>query len=224
MMVKDGKNEKNASNTSGILRIIQSNPAQKAEPFKIWLAQVRSERLEEIAAPEKATTRAKTIYIKEGYESGWIAQRLRNSDSRKELTDNWSQRGATSTKDYVVLTDEIYKNTFHLSTKQYKKLKGIKNTKRNLIDNMSKLELAITNLAEVTANEMHDINNSQGVNNLKTDVIKSGKVAGEVRERIEKEIGKKIATRESYKELTTVERKHTDTILFGKNIDYYMGL
>lgn len=89
---------------------------------------------------------------------------------------------------------------------------------------MSKLELAITNLAEVTANEMHDINNSQGVNNLKTDVIKSGKVAGEVRERIEKEIGKKIATRESYKELTTVERKHTDTILCGKNIDYYMGL
>lgn len=99
------------------MRIIQSNPSQKAEPFKIWLAQVGSERLEEIVDPEKTTTRAKTIYIKKEYESGWIAQRLKNSDSRKELTDNWRQRGAKTTKDYAVLTDEIYKNTFDLSTK-----------------------------------------------------------------------------------------------------------
>lgn len=202
---KGGSQKVSCSNTAGILRIIQSIPSPKAEPFKLWLAQVGSERLEEIVDPEKAITRAKTTYIKKGYEPGWIAQRLKNIDSRKELTDNWKQRGARTSKDYAILTDEIYKNTFDLSTKQYKELKGIENTKRNLRDNMNKLELAITNLAEVTANEMHDINNSKGIDNLKTDVIKSGRIAGEARERIEKEIGKKIATKENYKELTNRE-------------------
>lgn len=207
MIAKDGKKRKiNTSNTAGILRIIQSIPSPKAEPFKLWLAQVGSERLEEIVDPEKAITRAKTTYIKKGYEPGWIAQRLKNIDSRKELTDNWKQRGAKTSKDYAILTDEIYKNTFDLSTKQYKELKGIENTKRNLRDNMNKLELAITNLAEVTANEMHDINNSKGIDKLKTDVIKSGRIAGEARERIEKEIGKKIATKENYKELTNKDK------------------
>lgn len=206
LIAKDGKKRNtDCANTAGILRIIQSIPSPKAEPFKLWLAQVGSERLEEIVDPEKAITRAKTTYIKKGYEPGWIAQRLKNIDSRKELTDNWKQRGARTSKDYAILTDEIYKNTFDLSTKQYKELKGIENTKRNLRDNMNKLELAITNLAEVTANEMHDINNSKGIDNLKTDVIKSGRIAGEARERIEKEIGKKIATKENYKELTNRE-------------------
>lgn len=203
---KGGIQKVSCSNTAGILRIIQSIPSPKAEPFKLWLAQVGSERLEEIVDPEKAITRAKTTYIKKGYEPGWIAQRLKNIDSRKELTDNWKQRGAKTSKDYAILTDEIYKNTFDLSTKQYKELKGIEHTKRNLRDNMNKLELAITNLAEVTANEMHDINDSKGIDNLKTDVIKSGKIAGEARERIEKEIGKKIATKENYKELTNKEK------------------
>lgn len=192
MLSKDGKAyNTDVANTEQLLRIIQSIPSPKAEPFKLWLAQVGSERLEEIVDPEKAITRAKTTYIKKGYEPGWIAQRLKNIDSRKELTDNWKQRGAKTSKDYAILTDEIYKNTFDLSTKQYKELKGIENTKRNLRDNMNKLELAITNLAEVTANEMHDINDSKGIDNLKTDVIKSGRIAGEARERIEKEIGKK---------------------------------
>lgn len=207
LIAKDGKKRNtDCANTAGILRIIQSIPSPKAEPFKLWLAQVGSERLEEIVDPEKAITRAKTTYIKKGYEPGWIAQRLKNIDSRKELTDNWKQRGAKTSKDYAILTDEIYKNTFDLSTKQYKELKGIENTKRNLRDNMNKLELAITNLAEVTANEMHDINNSKGIDNLKTDVIKSGKIAGEARARIEKEIGKKIATKENYKELTNKDK------------------
>lgn len=187
------------ANTEQLLRIIQSIPSPKAEPFKMWLAQVGSERLDEIVDPEKAITRAKTTYIKKGYDNGWISQRLKNIDSIKELTDNWKNRGISTSKDYAILTDEIYKNTFDLSTKQYKELKGINNTKRNLRDNMNKLELAITNLAEVTADEMHDINNSIGVNQLKTDVIKSGKIAGETRVKIEKEIGKKIATKENVK-------------------------
>lgn len=202
-----GMQKTSCSNTEGILRIIQSIPSPKAEPFKLWLAKVGSERLEEIVDPEKAIIRAKTTYIKKGYDNGWIAQRLKNIDSRKELTDNWRSRGAKTSNDYAVLTDEIYKNTFDLSTKQYKELKGIENTKRNLRDNMNKLELAITNLAEVTANEMHDINNSIGVDNLKTDVRKSGRIAGETRQRIEKEIGKKIASSENYKNLTNNENK-----------------
>lgn len=208
MKAVDGKlRMTDTANTEELLRIIQSIPSPKAEPFKLWLAQVGSERLEEIVDPEKAITRAKTTYIKKGYDSAWIAQRLKNIDSRKELTDNWKQRGARTSKDYAILTDEIYKNTFDLSTKQYKELKGINNTKRNLRDSMNKLELAITNLAEVTANEMHDINNSIGVESLKTDVIKSGKIAGETREKIENELGKKIATKDNYKELTNKEIK-----------------
>ena len=199
MKSKDGKSyNTDAANTEQLL---------KAEPFKLWLAQVGSERLEEIVDPEKAITRAKTTYIKKGYDTAWIAQRLKNIDSRKELTDNWKQRGAKTSKDYAILTDEIYKNTFDLSTKQYKELKGINNTKRNLRDSMNKLELAITNLAEVTANEMHDINDSKGIENLKTDVVKSGKIAGETRERIECELGKKIATKDNYMELTNKETK-----------------
>ncbi len=208
MIGRDGKNRRvNGANTAGILRIIQSIPSPKAEPFKMWLAQVGSERLEEIVDPEKAITRAKTTYIKKGYDNAWIAQRLKNIDSRKALTDNWKNRGAGTSKDYAILTDEIYKNTFDLSTKQYKELKGIDNTKRNLRDNMNKLELAITNLAEVTADEMHDINNSIGVDKLKIDVIKSGKIAGETRVKIEKEIGKKIAAKENYKALTQSNNK-----------------
>ena len=208
LIAKDGKKRlTDCADTAGVLRIIQSIPSPKAEPFKLWLAQVGSERLEEIVDPEKAITRAKTTYIKKGYDTAWIAQRLKNIDSRKELTDNWKQRGAKTSKDYAILTDEIYKNTFDLSTKQYKELKGINNTKRNLRDSMNKLELAITNLAEVTANEMHDINDTKGVDNLKTDVIKSGKIAGETRERIENELGKKIATKDNYKKLTNKEIK-----------------
>ena len=147
----------------------QSIPSPKAEPFKLWLAQVGSERLDEIVNPELAINRAKETYIRKGYEDTWIAQRLKSIDSRKELTDTWKERGAKD-RDYAILTDEIYKSTFNMNTTQYKELKGINKTKRNLRDSMGKLELAITNLAEVTANEMHNTNNSFGLEELKYDV------------------------------------------------------
>lgn len=118
-----GKQRISCANTKGILRIIQSIPSPKAEPFKIWLAQVGSERLEEIVNPELAINRAKETYIRKGYEDSWIAQRLKTIDSRKELTDNWKNRGAHN-KDYAILTDEIYKSTFDMSTTQYKELNG----------------------------------------------------------------------------------------------------
>lgn len=165
------------------------------------MAQVGSERLDEIVNPELAINRAKETYIRKGYEDAWIAQRLKSIDSRKELTDTWKERGAKD-RDYAILTDEVYKSTFDMNTAQYKKLKGISNTKRNLRDSMGTLELAITNLAEVTANEMHNTNNSFGLDELKGDVQVAGKITGKARREIEEKIGKKIADKSNYKELT----------------------
>lgn len=202
MIAKDGKKRKiMTANTKGILRIIQSIPSPKAEPFKLWLAQVGSERLEEIVNPELAINRAKETYIRKGYEDSWIAQRLKSIDSRKELTDTWKFRGAKN-NDYAILTDEIYKSTFYMNTSQYKELKGISKTKRNLRDSMGKLELAITNLAEVTANEMHNVNDSFGLEKLKDDVQVAGKITGKARKEIEEKIGKKIVDKTNYKKLT----------------------
>lgn len=203
MKAKDGKIRKiRTADTKGILRIIQSIPSAKAEPFKLWLAQVGSERLDEIINPELAINRAKETYIKKGYEETWVAQRLKSIDSRKELTDNWKERGAKD-RDYAILTDEIYKNTFNINTAQYREIKGIRKTKRNLRDSMGKLELAITNLAEVTANEMHNTNNSFGLKELKDDVQEAGKITGKARSEIEEKIGKKIVDKNNYESLTS---------------------
>ena len=203
MKAKDGKIRKiRTADTKGILRIIQSIPSAKAEPFKLWLAQVGSERLDEIINPELAINRAKETYIKKGYEETWVAQRLKSIDSRKELTDNWKERGAKD-RDYAILTDEIYKNTFNINTAQYREIKGISKTKRNLRDSMGKLELAITNLAEVTANEMHNTNNSFGLKELKDDVQEAGKITGKARSEIEEKIGKKIVDKNNYESLTS---------------------
>ena len=202
MMAKDGKMRlTDVADTKTLLRIIQTIPSPKAEPFKRWLAQVGSERLDEIVNPELAINRAKETYIRKGYEDAWIAQRLKSIDSRKELTDNWKQRGAKD-RDYAILTDEIYKSTFNINTAQYKELKGINKTKRNLRDSMENLELAITNLAEVTANEMHNTNNSFGLEELKDDVQEAGKITGRARKEIEGKIGRKVAEKTNYKNLT----------------------
>ena len=207
MMAKDGKMRlTDVADTKTLLRIIQTIPSPKAEPFKRWLAQVGSERLDEIVNPELAINRAKETYIRKGYEDDWIAQRLKLIDSRKELTDNWKQRGAKD-RDYAILTDEIYKSTFNMNTAQYRELKGINKTKRNLRDSMGNLELAITNLAEVTANEMHNNNNSFGIEELKDDVQEAGKITGNARKEIEEKIGRKVAEKTNYKNLTQNDLK-----------------
>lgn len=207
MMAKDGKMRlTDVADTKTLLRIIQTIPSPKAEPFKRWLAQVGSERLEEIVNPELAINRAKETYIRKGYEDTWIAQRMKTIDSRKELTDTWKERGAKD-RDYAILTDEIYKSTFNMNTSQYKELKGINKTKRNLRDSMGKLELAITNLEEVTANEMHNTNNSFGIDELKDDVQEAGKITGKARKEIEKKIGKKVAEETNYNSLTKTNVK-----------------
>lgn len=207
MLAKDGKMRlTDVADTKTLLRIIQTIPSPKAEPFKRWLAQVGSERLDEIVNPELAINRAKETYIRKGYEDTWIKQRLKTIDNRKELTDTWKERGAKD-RDYAILTDEIYKSTFNMNTAQYKELKGISRTKRNLRDSMGKLELAITNLAEVTANEMHNTNNSFGLEELKDDVQEAGKITGKARKEIEEKIGKKVAENTNYKQLTSSEKK-----------------
>ena len=131
---------------------------------------------------------------------------MKTIDSRKELTDTWKERGAKD-RDYAILTDEIYKSTFNMNTSQYKELKGINKTKRNLRDSMGKLELAITNLAEVTANEMHNTNNSFWIDELKDDVQEAGKITGKARKEIEKKIGKKVAEETNYNSLTKTNVK-----------------
>ena len=146
---KDGKNYKtDVINTKDLLRIIQSIPSPKAEPFKMWLAQVGSERLDEIADPEKAILRGADFYRAKGYTEGWINQRLQTIEMRKELTDEWKERGITEEKDYAILTNEMTKAWSGLSVKDYKKLKGLK--KENLRDNMTNIELVLNMLAEVT--------------------------------------------------------------------------
>ncbi len=145
----DGKRRKiQAANTKNILRIIQSIPSPKAEPFKVWLAQVGSERLDEIADPEQAILRGAEYYRRKGYSEGWINQRLQTIEMRKELTDEWKARGIEKEKDYAILTNEMTKAWSGLSVREYKDFKGLK--KENLRDNMTNIELVLNMLAEVT--------------------------------------------------------------------------
>lgn len=164
MVAFDGKVRKiQMADTEGILRIIQSLPSPKAEPFKRWLAKVGSERIEEINNPELAMDRMKQIYEKKGYSKAWIEQREHSITTRHNLTDEWKERGAEIGKDYAILTNEIYKSGFGLNAKEYKIIKGLHDS-QNLRDSMTNIELALTNLGEATAVEFHRKNNSKGLN------------------------------------------------------------
>ena len=146
---KDGKSYyTDCLDTKGVLRLVQSIPSPKAEPFKMWLAQVGSERLDEIADPEKAILRGADFYRAKGYPEGWINQRLQTIEMRKELTDEWKARGVQKDKEYAILTDEMTKAWSGLSVREYKDLKGLR--KENLRDNMTNIELVLNMLAEVT--------------------------------------------------------------------------
>ena len=205
MTANDGKKRKiQMADTEGILRIIQSIPSSKAEPFKRWLAKVGSERIEEINNPELAMDRMKQIYEKKGYSKSWIEQRERSITTRHNLTDEWKERGAKVGKDYAILTNEIYKSGFGIDAKEYKIIKGLHES-QNLRDSMTNIELALTNLGEATAVEFHRKNNSQGINRLKEDVNKAGNVLNKAKIEIENELGKSIITSQNYIELTDNE-------------------
>lgn len=179
-----------AGNTKAVLRLIQSIPSKKAGPFKIWLAQVGSDRLDEIADPQKAIDRAIATYREKGYSEEWITQRMMTIKMRKELTAEWQERGITQEKDYAILTNEMTKAWSGLSVQEYKKYKGLK--KENLRDNMTNIELVLNMLAEVTTTELSQKEKPITFKENKDIAKRGGKFAGETRERYEKEMGRKI--------------------------------
>ena len=208
MINEDGKKRKVlAGSTKEVLRLVQSIPSPKAEPFKVWLAQVGSERLDEIADPQKAIDRAIATYREKGYPEEWITQRMMTIKMRKELTAEWQQRGITQEKDYAILTNEMTKAWSGLSVKEYKKLKGLK--KENLRDNMTNIELVLNMLAEVTTTELSQKEKPETFNQNKEIAKRGGKFAGETRQRYEKELGRKIIspTNASNKQLLEVKNK-----------------
>ena len=190
MIAKDGKSRlTDVVNTKDLLRLVQSIPSKKAEPFKMWLAQVGSERLDEIADPQKAIDRAVETYRQKGYPEEWITQRMMTIKMRKELTDEWQNRGITQEKDYAILTNEMTKAWSGMSVQEYKKLKGLK--KENLRDNMTNIELVLNMLAEVTTTAISKQENPKTFAENKKIARRGGSVASDAKKRYEEETGKK---------------------------------
>ncbi|MBC8342972.1 MAG: Bro-N domain-containing protein [Bacteroidetes bacterium] len=185
------------ADTDQLLRLIQSIPSPKAEPFKLWLAKVGSERIDEIEDPELAFDRAMETYLKKGYSKSWINQRLKSIEIRKDLTDEWDTRGIEKGLEYAILTNEITRGWSDLTVKDYKKLKKLK--KENLRDNMSNLELVLNMLAEATTTEISKKRKPKSFNQNKTVARKGGKIAGNARKEIEKQTGENIVTAKNAK-------------------------
>lgn len=205
MQAADGKNRlTDVANTEQLLRIIQSIPSKKAEPFKTWLAMVGRERIEETIDPEQAIDRALETYLKKGYSEEWVHQRLLAIRIRNELTDEWKKRGVQKGKEYAILTDEITRAWSGMSTRQYKQLKGLK--KENLRDNMSDLELVLTMLAEASTTDIAKAEQPQGLNENQKVARRGGNVAGIARKALEAETGRPVVTAqnaESFRQLVT---------------------
>ena len=203
MLAADGKQRKvQAANTEGILRIIQSIPSPKAEPFRLWLAAVGRERIEETIDPEQAIDRALETYQKKGYDADWIHQRILSIRVRNELTAEWQARGVEQGREYAILTDEITKAWSGMTTRQYKNLKGLK--KENLRDNMSTLEIVLNMLAETTTTELSKAHRPEGFEESRIVAQRGGKVAGDARRAIEADTGRPAVTAENAAQLNAV--------------------
>ena len=197
MIAKDGRKRKvQAANAESLLRIIQSIPSPKAEPFKRWLAKVGAERLEEIENPELASKRAKEIYKAKGYPEDWIEKRMRSIAIREELTDEWKQRGVKEQIEYAILTAEISKAAFGLTPSQYKQVKRLK--RENLRDHMTDLELIFSMLGEASTTEIVRTKDTKGFNENKEAARQGGKIAGNARRELESKTGKRIVSDENY--------------------------
>lgn len=179
----------------GIFRIIQSVPSPKAEPFKMWLAQVGKERLDEIIDPELSIDRALQTYLQKGYTPEWINQRLQAIQVRKELTDSWQAHGVKAGQEYAILTNEITRAWSGMTTREYKNFKGLK--KENLRDNMSTLELVLNMLAEATTTTLTQVHRPQGLAENRRMAKQGGSVAGNARREIEEKAGKPVITRQN---------------------------
>ena len=200
---KDGKRYKtDVADTEQLLRIIQSIPSPKAEPFKLWLAQVGRERIEETIDPEQAIDRALETYLKKGYSEEWVHQRLLAIRIRNELTDEWQKRGVQKGKEYAILTDEISKAWSGMTTRQYKQLKGLK--KENLRDNMSDLELVLNMLAEASTTGISQTEKPEGMAENLAVAQRGGRVAGNARKELEREMGRPVISAENAKTMKLV--------------------
>jgi len=202
MLSADGKHYlTDVANTEQLLRLVQSIPSPKAEPFKLWLARVGYERVEETEDPELALDRAMETYIKKGYSRDWINQRLKSIEVRKELTDEWEDRGMIKGRDFAILTDEITKAWTGLTTRQYKQLKSLK--KENFRDHTTNMELVLNMLAEATTTEISRQKQPEGFEENREIAQQGGTIAGNTRKEIEAKSGKKIITPKNAKRLNS---------------------
>ena len=200
---EDGKNYKtDVADTEQLLRIIQSIPSPKAEPFKLWLAQVGRERIEETIDPEQAIDRALETYLKKGYSREWINQRLQAIQVRKELTDEWQARGVKKGMEYAILTDEITRAWSGMTTRQYKRHKNLK--KENLRDNMTTTELVLNMLAETSTTDISKVEQPQSFSENVNVARKGGEVAGIARKALEERTGKPVITESNAAQLSTI--------------------
>lgn len=211
MQASDGKmRETDCLDTKGVLRLVQSIPSPKAEPFKMWLAQIGSERLDEIADPEKAILRGADFYRAKGYTEGWINQRLQTIEMRKKLTDEWKERGVKEGIEYAILTDEMTKAWSGMSVKEYKELKGLK--KENLRDNMTDIELVLNMLAEVTTTTLSKQEQPETFAESRMVAKRGGKVAGTAKEEYEKTTGVKVVSTLNADDKLVLETKKGDKL------------
>ena len=199
----DGKRRiTDVANTEQLLRLIQSSPSKKAEPFKLWLAEVGKDRIEETLDPELIAERLVSTYERLGYTREWINQRLQAISARKELTDEWKDRGITQSRDYAILTDELTRAWSGMSTRQYKNLKGLK--KESLRDNMSTTELTLNQLAEVATRELSQQEQPIGFEQSRSIAQRGGSVAGNARKDLEAQLGRPIITSQNAQQLNHV--------------------
>ena len=197
---KDGKKyNTDVANAEQLLRIIQSIPSKKAEPFKLWLAEVGRERIEEVIDPELTIERALETYVKKGYSREWVNQRLQAIQVRKELTDEWESRGVKKGTEFAILTDEISKAWSGMTTREYKNFKGLK--KENLRDNMSTLELVLNMLAEATTTEISKQKQPETFEENRIAAVEGGEAAGEARKAVEKRTGNSVITNKNAAQL-----------------------
>ncbi|PKP34079.1 MAG: phage antirepressor protein [Bacteroidetes bacterium HGW-Bacteroidetes-17] len=197
MISSDGKKyETDCADAKGLLRIIQSIPSPKAEPFKLWLAQVGSDRLDEIENPELASQRTRELYKLKGYPDDWVEKRMRSIAIREELTEEWKNRDVKKQMEYAILTAEISKATFGLTPSEYKKVKGLNS--QNLRDHMTDLELIFSMLGEASTTKVTRAKNAKGFIENKVAARIGGKIAGNALKELEKESGEKVITSENY--------------------------
>ena len=209
MLAADGKMRlTDVADTEQLFRLIQSIPSPKAEPFKIWIAKVARERIDEIEDPEIGIERLMETYQKKGYSNEWINQRLKSIEVRKELTDEWDNRGVKKGQEYAILTDEITKAWSGFSVKDYKKFKDLK--KENLRDNMTNLELVLNMLAEATTTEISKEKKPKNFQENKIIAKQGGTIAGNTRKEIEEKTGKKVVSKISAKNILPNKNKEIE--------------